>query len=80
MFSISYTNGQPRNTGLTAQEALSSVLTQWPGATILQERYQVDILSAGDLNALDGRALVWETPEDSINDDGGSAVAEIIRE
>lgn len=53
----------------TYQEALAACKAEWPEAEIGHD---------GDLTGGGDRTLVWSCEADSIDDDGGNAVASIV--
>lgn len=62
IYKINYTNGDPSEEATDLSAAYAGLQEEFPGC---------HIEDCGD------RWLVWETEEDSLNDDGAKAVAEI---
>lgn len=64
---VSYTNGRSESYE-SYDAAVEALTTEYPDAEIGHD---------GDLSDGGDRTLVWESEEDSVNDDGAKAVASI---
>ena len=68
MYAISYSNGQPKVTTETYDEAIEILQAEYPD---LEYGHDGDLSDGGD------RTLCWADEASSVNDDGGNAVASI---
>jgi len=68
MYEISYSNGQPKVTTETYDEAIGILQSEYPD---LEYGHDGDLSDGGD------RTLAWACEEDSVNDAGQNAVASI---
>lgn len=69
-YRIKFTGPIKSETYLTYFEALDACRNRWPNVAIGHD---------GDLSEGGDRTCVWETEADAKNDDGGKAVASIVR-